>query len=532
MSRKGAFLDFVENFNAGLDTVNKVGKDYEISKLANSKDTAVYNPDQVDQRAAISGAVDAEGKPLYTVSTDANGQTQVQSNLPADDGTQPVPFNIAANGTQYLGKTYDHAPTDSERGSAKSLAMSNILTKYGDPEGALRFQTAATQMARQDKQDAQGDQRFAWDKTRAEREQRQGDQTEADQKIMRDVDKKSADWFKARLANPDGTQRPATIDDHLAAFQNRASELISAGRVEAAGKAEAEHNAMALAKIHVETAQRDVDIGKAAAAINAGDLNAARDFYNAYVPDGAKVTNVTRDAKGQIVIERETMDGRPMSSTVMKNADQLVKGLETFKNPDAMYQWTQSEFRNNLALNADKRAASADGRAATEFTSNAPEREAKQEEAKLRTQLAKTEDPAEQAKLTAKIQALRSGTRGLGNVDPAHVKEAAALVASGAYPDTATALEAVIAKPDKLHQDYVKAALTQTMGDADKATETADKLMRSAGWSRKDNVWTRSGRGGAATAPAGAPTKGAVVNGFEFQGGNPNDKANWKAVTK
>jgi hypothetical protein len=480
MARKSAFLSFIESFNAGFDTVNKVGKDYELSKLAQEKETPVYNPDQVDQRATIAGAVDSEGKPLYTVDTAPDGQTRVQSNLPGDDGTQPQPFNIAAQGTQYMGKTFDRALTDSDRVSAKNLAMSGILTKYGDAEGAMRFQDAALRTQRQDKQDAQGEQRFSWDKARTEREQKLGAEADVDKETMRGVDQKTADWFKSRLANPDGTQRPATIDDHLAASQYRAGALTEAGKVDAAGKVIADHNSQSLIKIQLETAQRDQDLAKTASALAAGDLNSVKDFYNKYVPDGAKVVNVSRDGKGQISIERESLDGKPMPPTVLKDTGQLTTALASFKDPMALYNWTQNEFRNNLALRADSRAGAAEGRAAASAADGK-----KEEAAKVAAGIAIYKETNPNA-TPAQLEAVRTGIlAAIPKTDanaPAEVKLAQAFINAGLDKDMASALRRASNSkndsPEKFYQDVYKDALKTNYGDSAKAKAVADQAMK------------------------------------------------------
>jgi hypothetical protein len=161
----------------------------------------------------------------------------------------------------------------------------------------------------------------------------------------------------------------------------------------------------------------------------------------------------------------------------------------------------------------------------TMYNDQAPEREAKSEEAKLRVLLAKTEDPAEQKKLTEKIAALHNGSRGTGgNLDPAHVREAAALVASGAAPDQATALEMVITKPDKTHQAFVEANIKQGQGP-DEAVKNADKVMANMGWNKSGSRWTKA----ASAAPAASiPPLDKREVGKEYD--TPRGKAIWRGT--
>lgn len=479
MARRGGISEFLQAFNQGFDTVNKVGKDLEIAKLSSEKDAPVFTEAQGQELEAIANAKDQEGKPYYQLQAGADGNYSVVTNGEVD-GAQPAPAAIAAGGTSYLGKTYDKPITDTQRSSAKQLAMAGIMDKYGDTEGGMRMRDSATRMQRDEKNDAQNDQRFKWDSARNERDIRQGDQAEADQKTLRDVDSKTADWFKSKLTNPDGTQRAATIDDHLAASQFRAGALTEAGRVGDSGKIMAEHNSQALIKIQLEGAQRDQELGKTAAALNAGDLGAVKDFYNKYVPDGAKVTNVTRDAKGQINIERESLDGRPMPVTVMKDTGQMVAALGSFKDPMALYQWSQNEFRNNLALRADSRAGAAEGRASA--NSDQAKTDAKERAAAGVALYKETNPNATPAQLEAVRTGILASVPKVDSNAPAEVKLAQAFINAGLEKDMASALRRASNSkndsPEKFYQEVYKDALKSSYGDSVKAKAIADQAMK------------------------------------------------------
>lgn len=522
---RGGFSDFIQAFNQGFDTVNKVGKDIAIAKLSGEKETPVYTDGQGQELEAIANAKDENGQPYYTVEATPDGKYTVNPNFKGTDGAAASPATIAASGVSYLGKTYDKPLTDTGRSAAKQLAMAGVMDQFGDTEGGLRFRDSANRLQRDEKNDSQNDQRFAWDKSRNERDIRQGDQAEKDQGVMRDVDQQTADWFKGKLQNPDGTQRAATVDDHLAASQFRAAKLTEAGKVGEAGKVISEHNAQALVKIQLDSAQRDQDLAKTAAALSAGDLGAVKDFYNKYVPDGAHVTNVTRDATGHIKIERETMDGSKMPPTIMKDTGQMVSALAAFKDPMALYNWSQNEFRNNLALRADSRAGAAEGRAQAEFDSKGSVRDAAEAEADLRLKIANADDStpegrAEIQRIQSKLLALKTGTRGaMAGHDPADIVKARTLVTQGVYPSEGEALDALVSKPDKLYQTYKDAAMKTTM-NADASIESAKKMMADDGWVRgSSGTWKRAGSGGAAKpatqADAETQAKAAIAGGAD-----------------
>jgi hypothetical protein len=213
---------------------------------------------------------------------------------------------------------------------------------------------------------------------------------------------------------------------------------------------------------------------------------------------------------------------------------------------DVIQQFYSSENnrRGNEGLvlqkNSDKRddrrlklSENAEGRAATVFNDGASTRQAAKSEADLRVELANLDDstPEGKARSTAiqdKLIALRTGTRGaLAGNDPADVIKAKKLVAQGIYNNEGEAIDAITVKPDKMFQEFQKAALKDS-GSPDKANDLAESMMERNGWQKgKSGTWRRIGSAGESSGPA----KGSVVNGFEFLGGNPNDKKNWRQAS-
>lgn len=489
-NRISRIASLIDGFNAGYDTVGRVARDYDMRKVAEAQPEQTLGALNEGDPAAVQAQLDA-------------GAGMGEARTLASTGRADPTYSL-------LGQTQSTPFTEDQTSRARMLAQAGVLDKHGDIEGSMRLRGAVRQDQRAEKLAARDDQRFGWEQASNERQMRQAEQSDADQRLNRDLDTQVGEWFKGRLKNPDGTERAAGFDDHLAASQHRAGLLMQAGKTEAAGKVMADHNAQAAVKIQLETAQRTEALGKTAAALAAGDLGAVRDFYNTYVPDGAKVTDVQRGKDGQIVIQRETATGQPLPPTMMKDTSQVLAALSSFKDPMALYQWSQGEFKRNLeqkadvrADRADSRASAAAGRAAAEFAADAPERQAKQDIAKLRIELANTVDPARQSQIEAKLNALRTGSRGGagGGADPAHVKEAQSIVAAGMAPDMATALEMVITKPDGTHRAFVEMGLKNMM-PPEKAVQQADAVMENMGWSKKGNRWSKAG-GPSADLPAG-----------------------------
>lgn len=489
-NRLSQIASLIDGFNGGYDTVGKVMRDRDLRQVAEAKPDESLGMLQEGDQAAVQAQLDS-------------GAGVGEARTLASTGRAPSTFSL-------LGQTQSTPFTPEQEGRARMLAQAGVMDKHGDIEGALRLRGNVRQEARADKQAARDDQRFAWEQSAQERAGRAAETAEADQRLARDTDTQVGEWFKGRLRNPDGTERPPTVDDHLAASQHRASLLMSAGKPELAAKTMAEHNAQALLKIQMETAARNEAIGKTAAALGAGDLGAVRDFYNAHVPDGARVTDVQRGKNGEIVIQRETLAGQPMPPTMLKDTGQMLAALNSFKDPMALYNWSQSEFKRNLETRADVRADRADsragaaaGRAAAEFGAEAPQREAKNAVAKLTLELANTEDPVKAQAIEKKLNALRNGTRSSGAAaDPAHVREAQSMVAAGMVPDMATGLELVLTKPDQTHKAFVEMGL-KNMLKPEEAVRQADSTMTSMGWNKRGSRWSKADGAGGADLPPG-----------------------------
>jgi hypothetical protein len=246
---------------------------------------------------------------------------------------QPKQIATAVPMTELLGKRTPGTMTPEQVSSAKFKAMADVVSKY-DPIQGMRLQREVKQGERDDK--------------RWERENATATEAENDKAFAEKLDAQVGDWFKGRLKNPDGTERAPTVDDHLAASQYRAAQLMGAGKIDQAGQVLKDYAAQSLVKIQLQGAQRKEALGRTAAALASGDLDAVKEFYNEFVPDGARVTDVKRGAGGELVIQRESLDGRALPVYTMKDTGQLLSVLNSFNDPMALYSWSQNEFKNNI----------------------------------------------------------------------------------------------------------------------------------------------------------------------------------------
>lgn len=246
---------------------------------------------------------------------------------------QPVEIARQAPMTEFLGKKTPGTMTPDQVANARQLAMADVISK-SDPIQGMRLQREVKQGERDDK--------------RWMREDTAATKAEADKAFAEKLDGQVGEWFKGRLKNPDGTERAPTVDDHLAASQYRAAQLTGAGKIDQAGQVLKDYAAQSLVKIQLQGAQRKEALGRTAAALASGDLDAVKGFYNEFVPDGARVTDVKRGAGGELVIQRESLDGRALPAYTMKDTGQLLSVLNSFNDPMALYSWSQNEFKNNI----------------------------------------------------------------------------------------------------------------------------------------------------------------------------------------
>lgn len=159
--------------------------------------------------------------------------------------------------------------------------------------------------------------------------------------------KEDAKWWQSRLTDAEGNARAPTTEDFLAASQRNAQSLIGAGKLNEAGAAFREFMTTARGQIELQGAERTEAIRKAAAALQAGDLKPAEEFYKKFVPNGANVKDFSVDAKGNIKINQVDLDGKPLPPTTLTR-DQLLQGLVSFNDPAKLVEYTQQSFMNNL----------------------------------------------------------------------------------------------------------------------------------------------------------------------------------------
>lgn len=134
------------------------------------------------------------------------------------------------------------------------------------------------------------------------------------------------------------------------------------------------------------------------------------------------------------------------------------------------------------------------------------------------------------------IEAGGTAPGGANANDPSEVKLAHAYIRAGLAGNLAEGLQLATSSkdssPDKVRAEIYGKALAASFGNAGKAkiaTEEAMTYLFPSG-SKPSRSAPGKANGQAGPTPAIGPTKGAVMDGYEFQGGDPKDKNSWRQV--
>lgn len=159
-----------------------------------------------------------------------------------------------------------------------------------------------------------------------------------------EADQEVAEYAKS-LAGEDGK----VLDNRgmLQVAQRRANAYTVRGLADAAGKATQEYFSVAKSVFDENDRTLKTDLAKTLASSSPQDY---AKFYDKYVLDGAKVSNVTQDPKtGAITVSRVTDDGKPLPSMVLRGGiDELRATVSTFADPAALRQYSENSFRQNM----------------------------------------------------------------------------------------------------------------------------------------------------------------------------------------
>jgi hypothetical protein len=275
---------------------------------------------------------------------------------PLDASVAPqMPYvGQSVGGTQYRlgGQTFSRMPTQQEIDTARYAAASSVIAER-DPVAAMRMRREMDEQAYQARIRPEQEAQIKRQGLLTEGQIKAMNKTQERETKLEAVDTDVAQWQSKRLLDPNTNEpRQPTMDDNIAALQYRATALQKAGLNKEATDSLRDYQGFAVNQIKLDETQRNSQLGAVAAAIATGDLGPAAAFYDRYVLDGAKVTGMKSDPKtGAITVSRVRDDGAPMPDKVIKGgANELLAALNSFKDPNKLYEFSQNEFTNNLNL--------------------------------------------------------------------------------------------------------------------------------------------------------------------------------------
>lgn len=554
--RRNSALDFIKAFNATYDTVNKVGQDYEMSKVANAQPEQSEGFTQ-EQGAQIQAAADSGQS---HIGYDDTSKAYVATPKLTDDQMGPAqPVVLAKQGvtTNFLGQSTPGAMSESQVVNARQRAMAGVMSKY-DPVQGTRLMRDVLQGEREDKRWQREDK-----KATEEEEFTKGLQAEYGNSIFA---KKMGDFapqmqsyqqaqaqYQARLqagespqtlgAPPQAPQRPSyTVAESLADNGRLLAFKATKGKADPAD----------LMK-YAETFKKVADEGYGQA------LKLAQS--GAPLAKVAEQFNQAGSAKFDpaAVVSDEMVKGHDgVPSRIIKFKDQsgAVQTINALSELDSIGQ-AESYFNRFFKSEDNRRGNNADARADTQLNetirhnrvsegisaasagaSRAERNDARTEaikKAEAGVTLYKENNPdATPAQLEAVRRGILAAVPEAGKNAPSEVKLARAMVDAGLAPDMKTGIEMAVTKksqsPAEMHKEFVAANIKNFQKPED-AVRGADDVMKSMGYRKAGNTWTNGPEDKAKpAAPAAGPAKGAVVNGFEFLGGDPKKQSSWRQV--
>lgn len=310
---------FLRSFNQAYDVGNEVAKDYSIGKILRADGEEVNVPDLSGQ--GQTGSLDEQDTPTK-------------------------------KGIRFLGKVYDQGGKD-QINDARQSALADVYQRYGDNEGADRIrssltanqlrrsQTAANNAATQQQTSAtQSNQAAAFaDQAKVAPITALGNNAE---------DRDFINYAKQYMSNPDGTERTLNQDDYLHLGQYQAAKLVGAGRLDEANQLSAQNMAMVASKIQADTVVRNQALNQVVSAARGGDFSGVKDFYNRYIPDGAQTSAISFGKDGKVTVSRTGIDGSALPDRTFGSRGDLLNALQSIKRPEALFNYANNEFNNNL----------------------------------------------------------------------------------------------------------------------------------------------------------------------------------------
>lgn len=397
MPRRNSIVDAMASFNSTYNTVRNVVLDAKLAKIGRSEveKTDGWTDDQVK---AMTDAKDESGKAFYNVQRDDNGTVTVTPNFTADgsEGTA-APITMKKEQYQFLGKTYDKAPTESEQLSAKNQAMAGVLKSMGDPIKGIAMEMQARQGAREEAR-FQKEQDYEKEFGQAMQGTRFGQNQKQYNKALGEYQQSLSDYESAKASGKTGAQlglpptmpaRPDyTIGDQLADRASMLSVDAKYGKLDAKKFGELSDSLTRLQNEGYESALRLAQSGAPLSDVLAQFNKTGTTKFDEKSVISDKMVKGQGGINTRVITYRDA-NGNTRSLNTVSELDSLGKANEAF-----------NRFFN---IQQNDRANASEGRAAYNFNENRNDRQEKRDAA---VGLYKETNPNA---TTAQINAVRTG---------------------------------------------------------------------------------------------------------------------------
>lgn len=335
--RKRSFsvVDALNAFSKTYSMTRGVMQDRDLAKVADAKVTEDkgFVVEQGEQLAAIADAKDDNGQPFYNVTATEDGKYQVTPNKPVFEarGADAELTNSTAEiapAARYsiLGETRDKPFTEQEQDGIRTRAMAGVLSRYGDPRGAMQLRTQAGQLEAQALQAQQAQQGLELGKLQIAGAQRQAAATDAIAEAgqqQAEAAKHSGDYSRyqselAAVVNGRGVEAMVRQAAAPGTSESEIQQAIDAYK-QSIGDAQANQNAASMKNLYQHQAQIWNGVGgdpvKAAAALRmaeaegmpqvieqlkAGNVDAANRIWNSSGQGKGIITQIGKDGQGNL----------------------------------------------------------------------------------------------------------------------------------------------------------------------------------------------------------------------------------------
>ena len=555
---------FADRFKAGADIAsNLINTYYAAKQRGELEDIANAKPEQIQgftqaQATQLGDAASAgaDVTPQFKEDGTFSGYT-VTPKLADGEMGPPVPKVVATQGlTEFMGNRTPGTLSESQISNARQRAMAGVLMKT-DPLAGQRMMRDVTQAE-------QADAMFALNKKSAERADRLATKDEEYQNGRQEVfnssifgqknalfAKQYQDYTQAKqqydqaLASgkppqelglpPQAPSRPAySIADSLADQGTLLTHDAKYGKVDAKTFGDFTER---LRKVEDEGYLKALNLAQ-----GGGSIEKVLQAFNSTGTMKLDPKNVVSDSmvpgQGGVperVITYKDDQGNTQTINVMSELKSLGKAH------DALSQFYQGKADargdKELALheNKDKRegellplqksnlgATTAHTIASTGVLNQilADRKELDEVRTELNTAIDNNDEAGIKTGRAKLMNYMMSGRSGMQNMSPEE-RKANFYLASGAAKDMKEAAKMSHEKVQpSLGDIFLQVSKPNSMGMApdEKYVDSMMSAFGGSDWKAKLNP----------NPSAGGPAKGSVVNGYEFQGGDPNNKYNWK----